>query len=379
MIVGIDASRIAREDKTGTENYSANIIKALAQVDRKNHYVLYFNKIPRFFEIGQTNFSTRVLPATRFWTQGRLAFECFLRPPDILFVPAHTIPVIRRPILKTVVTVHDLGAQFLAEYHQYPQKIYLNWSTEYVAKFATHLISISKSTKKDLMSTLKVPGKKISVVYEGVDRDVFYPRTKEEIERVKVKYGLTKRYFIYVGTIQPRKNLVRLITAFARAKLRETDLVLVGSQGWLTDEINAAPKKFSVSNHVRFLGYVDNEDLPTLYSGALGLTFPSLYEGFGLPILEAFACDCPVLTSETGATAEIAQTAAFLVDPLDTEAIAKGIKKLATDRALRAELRKKGRERTVGFSWEKTAEQTIKVFEKVYRNNVKGQIPNAKR
>jgi len=371
MIIGIDASRVTREDKTGTENYSLNIIKALARVDKKNRYVLYFNKIPRFFEIGQTNFSTKVLPSTRFWTQGRLAFECFLRPPDILFVPAHTIPVIRRPTLKTVVTVHDLGAQFLAEYHKYPQKIYLNWSTEYVSRFATHLISISKSTKKDLTSTLKVPGKKISVVYEGVDRGVFYPRTKEEIERVKATYGLSRRYFLYVGTIQPRKNLARLISAFAKAKLRETDLVLVGSQGWLTSEINAAPKKFSVSERVRFLDYVEDEDLVALYSGAIALTFPSLYEGFGLPILEALATNCPVLTSNLGAMAEVAGEAALLVDPENESEITSGLKKLSSDGPGRTRLIEKGVQRVAEFSWERAAKETLRVFEKVHPSKVK--------
>ena len=366
MEIGIDASRVSRDDKTGTENYSENIIKALARVDKKNRYVLYFNKIPRFFEIGQTNFSTRVLPLTRFWTQGRLAFECFLRPPDILFVPAHTLPVIRRPNLKTIVTVHDLGVRFLAEYHRFPQKIYLNWSTEYIAKFATHLISISKYTKKDLISTLKVPSKRISVVHEGVDQRIFYPRAKEGIAQVKVKYGLTKRYLIYVGTIQPRKNLIRLIAAFAKAKLRETDLVLVGSQGWLTNEINNAPKKFSISERVLFLGYVENEELAALYSGALALTFPSLYEGFGLPILEAFATNCPVLTSGLGAMAEVSGGAALLVHPENEDDITAGLIKIVKDKVTRGSFVKKGAQRVNDFSWEKAARETLRVFEKVY-------------
>ncbi|MEX0621389.1 MAG: glycosyltransferase family 1 protein [Candidatus Woykebacteria bacterium] len=367
MVIGIDASRSAREDKTGTENYSDNLVNALVGVDKKNRYVLYFNKIPPFLEITQPNVSVRILKAPRFWTQGRLAWECLISPPDILFVPAHTIPVIRRPGLKTVATIHDLGAEFLADYHKYPQKIYLNWSTKYVASAANHLIAVSKFTKKDLTTTLKVPSSRVSVVYEAVNMRHFYPRDKDLIARTRAKYGLAGKYFIYVGTIQPRKNLVRLIDAFAKAKLADTDLVLVGTKGWLHEDIYKAPGKFSVSNHTRFLGYVPDEDLPALYSGALGLTFPSLYEGFGLPILEAFACGCPVLTSGVGATAEIAEAAALLVDPLDTNDIAKGIKKLALDKVLRQGLREKGRERVVDFSWEKTAKETIKVFEKVYK------------
>ena len=145
MHVGIDASRIAVDERSGTENYTFKLIEAIAKVDKKNRYTLYFNKLPKYFEVTQENVSTRYIPLTYLWTQVRLAIECFVKPPDVLFVPAHTIPVLRRPSLNTVVTVHDLGAEFLEAYHKFPQKIYLNWSTEYIAKFATHLIAVSKS------------------------------------------------------------------------------------------------------------------------------------------------------------------------------------------------------------------------------------------
>lgn len=367
MVIGIDASKIARVDKTGTENYSFNLIKALITLDKKNRYVLYFNKIPQFFEINQPNVSTKIIPSPRFWTQARLAVEAFLRPPDVLFVPAHTIPVVRRPGVKTVVTVHDLGAEFLAEYHKFPQKIYLNWSTRYASSEASHIISVSKFTKNELNRTLKVPNNKVSVIYEAVNRELFYPRTKHETAQVRAKYGLAGRYFLYVGTIQPRKNLIRLIEAFSKARLEHTDLVLVGSKGWLYDEIYTAPEKFGISNHVRFLDYVPNDDLPALYSGALGLLFPSLYEGFGLPILEGFACGCPVLTSSVGATAEVAGEAALFVNPLDVKSISQGIKKLSEKAEIRERLIQKGRLRVGDFAWEKAARETLKVLEKVYK------------
>ena len=367
MIIGIDASRSVKDERTGTENYSYNLIKSLIAIDRKNRYVLYFDKTPRFFEISRPNVSTRLLRAPRFWTQGRLAWECFIRPPDILFVPAHTIPLLRRPKLKTIVTIHDLGAQYLAQYHRFPQKIYLNWSTRYVAAHASHLISVSNFTKKDLMSTLKVQGKRISVVSEAVNRKHFFPRSKHEIAQTRAKYGLAGKYFLYVGTIQPRKNLERLIEAFAKGKFEHTDLVLAGSRGWLNEEIYKAPEKFSISNHVRFLGFVPDEDLPALYSGAIGTIFPSLYEGFGLPILESFACGCPVLTSVGGATQEVAQDAALLVDPKNIKKISNGMRKLATDQNYAQELVKKGSVRVENFSWESSAREVLKVFDKVYK------------
>ena len=368
MVIGIDASRAAKNEKTGTENYSYSLIKAIARADRENRYVLYFNKPPQFFDISQPNISTRVISAPRFWTQGRLAFECLIKPPEILFLPAHTIPVIRRPILKTVVTIHDLGAEFLAEYHQWPQKIYLNWSTEFAAKTATHLIAVSNFTKKDLIRALKVPASRISVVYEGVDGKVFYPRPDWEVKQVKSNWGIGKDYFLYVGTIQPRKNLVRLIEGFSKANLKHYDLVIAGSPGWLYGDIYEAPKKFGVDLNVKFVDYIPSKDLPTLYSGALALLFPSLYEGFGLPILEAFACSCPVVTSKVTATVEVASNAAILVDPFKVEEITRAISRIASSQELRKKLIEKGKKRVGDYSWEKTAKETIKVFEKVYQS-----------
>ena len=369
MIIGIDASRISKVTKTGTENYSYQLIKNLSSVDKKNRYVLYFNEIPQFFEISQTNFSTRYIRSTRLWTQARLAWECLIFPPDVLFVPAHTIPVIRRPTLKTVVTIHDLGAEFLEAYHQFPAKLYLNWSTEYVAKHATHLIAVSNSTKKDLMKTLKVPSNRISVVYEGVDKDIFKLKKSYEIDEVKARYGLPEKYFLYVGTIQPRKNLARVIEAFAQANLKNTKLVLAGEKGWLSDDIYNLPEKLSIENRVKFLGFVPTEDLPALYGGALALVFPSLYEGFGLPILEAFSCRCPVLTSDLGAMAEIAGRATLLVNPKKVDEISIGLKKLSLEPDLRKKLALEGTNRAELFNWEKTAAETLKVFEQVAGKN----------
>src|SRR3989344_9258843 len=216
MKICIDASRIALEERTGTENYTDKLIEKIRELDRSNKYILYFNKTPKYFEISQQNVSTRVIPMTRLWTQFRLALECLVNPPDILFVPAHTIPVIRWPKLKTIVTVHDLGAEFLAQYHQFPQKLYLNWSTKFVAGNATHLIAVSEATKKDLIKRMKVDPGKITVVPEAVDQSFFYERGSKEIMQVKKELGITKAYLLFVGTIQPRKNLLRLIEAFSK-------------------------------------------------------------------------------------------------------------------------------------------------------------------
>ncbi len=366
MHIGIDVSRIAIDERTGTENYTLRLIEAISKLDKNNRYTLYFNKLPHFFEVTQKNIGTRFLPLPYLWTQARLALECFLRPPDVLFVPAHTIPVFRRPSLKTVVTVHDLGAEFLEAYHKFPQKIYLNWSTEYVARVATHIIAVSKSTKRDLTKTLAVPSKRVSVVHQGVDHLFFYSRDTKEVDKVKLKYGLSKKYFLFVGVIQPRKNLVRLIEAFATLAYKEADLVLVGKPGWLYDKIYTSPKKLGVEANVKFLGFVSQEDLPALYTGSSAFVLPSLYEGFGLPILEAMACGAPVLTSIGSSMPEVSGGYALLVNPTDKNELAEGLTRLLKEEGLRSRLSAQGLEWVKNFTWEKTARETIKVFEKVY-------------
>jgi len=371
MNIGIDASRIATDQKTGTENYTARLIESIIRFDYENKYTLYFNKTPKYFEISQKNVSTRVIPMTRFWTQFRLALECLLNPPDLLFVPAHTIPVIRRPSLKTVVTVHDLGAEFLAEHHQFPQKLYLNWSTEFVARHATHLIAVSEATKRDLVKKLNVKPQRITVVHEAVDQSFFYKRAVREIEQVKKELGITKNYLLFVGTIQPRKNLQRLIEAFSKIKNKEIELVLAGKPGWLYEDIYDAPKKLGILERVKFIGHVRDEQLPSLYSGASVFVFPSLFEGFGLPILEAMSCEVPVLTSKVSCMPEISGGKALLVDPYKTSEIVSGIEKLLNDKKLANRLVKEGREWSRRFTWEKTAKKTIAVFEKVGGENEK--------
>jgi len=364
MRIGIDASRIAIDSKSGTENYTYNLIQALAKLDRDNYYTLYFNQVPQFFELTEENFASKIIPARKFWTQVRLAAELALNPVDLLFVPAHTIPVLRRAGLKTVVTVHDLGAEFLAAYHKFPERIYLNWSTAFVASYASHLIVPSESTKKDLTAEFRVDTKRITVVYEGVDRIFFKKASQEETDLTKKNYGITKPYFLFVGTVQPRKNLVRLIEAFAASNLN-MQLIIAGSPGWLYEEIYTAPKTFGVEDKVKFLGFVKNESLPSLYSGATGLVFPSLYEGFGLPILEAFACECPVITSKVSSLPEIAEGAALLVDPTQPLEIKKALKSIAKQPDLAKSLKNKGLIRVKDFSWEKTAQETLAVLEKV--------------
>jgi glycosyltransferase involved in cell wall biosynthesis len=367
MIIGVDASKITIRQKTGTENYSLNLLRELIAVDQKNEYILYLREDPPDFIRDQPNVKYKKIVFPRLWTQAGLASEVLFSPPDILFIPGHTMPIVHRPGLKTVVTIHDLGAEFLKEYHQFPQKLYLNKTTEFVAKFATHLIAVSESTKKDLIQKLGVPEDRITVIYEAWDKDLFRQPELAAVDKVKAKYNLKNDYLVFVGTIQPRKNLVRLIEAYSRAKIG-VDLVLAGKPGWLAEPIYQAPARFGVKERVRFLGHVPNEDLPGLYSGSLALTFPSLHEGFGLPILEAMASGTAVLASQATSMPEVGGEAAYYVDPYDIGSIKNGLEEIVINSQLRDLLIAKGLKQIQKFSWEKAARETMALLEKVHEN-----------
>lgn len=350
MIIGFDASRAFVKRKTGTENYSYNLLKALAKIDAQNHYLIYCrpgvqipNNFPKNFEFCTLNFKF-------LWTQGGLALQTFKDNLDVLFVPAHTLPVIRRPGLKTVVTVHDLGSKYLPQTHQLKQRLYLGFMQKYQLKGASKIIAVSKATAVDLTRS-GIDSKKIKVIYEGYDSDKF---------KVQSKKFKVKNYYLFVGTVQPRKNLERLIKAFSGVEPPRGStprLLIAGQKGWMSDDIYKLAQK--LKNRVKFLGYVPDKKLPALYRGARALLFPSLFEGFGLPILEAQACGCPVLTSNISSMPEVAGSGAIFVNPYDIDDIVRGMEQLTVNSE---QLIKAGFENVKRFSWEKCAAQTLSIL-----------------
>lgn len=387
MTIGFDASRAQLGERAGPENYTYNLLRELLRIDQDNFYRLYIqppvsNFLSTFRLQPSNNFELIPIGWPRLWTQGGLAFECFIRPPDVLFVPAHTIPVIRRPKLKTVVTVHDVGFQKFLEQYQYRWwRLYGGRISNYAARAATHVIAVSESTKRDLIENLQVKPSKITVIYEGVSHEIFRQQFNNlAMEQLRRKYNINGKYLLFVGTVQPRKNLVRLIEAFQRtlhSPNPPNSLTIVGKRGWLADEIYAAPKKFGVEDRVKFLGYVPTDDVISLMNGAAAFVFPSLYEGFGLPVLEAMACGCPVVTSNISSLPEVAGEAGILVDPHSVEDIARGITEvLRLDENQRRALIEKGIKQARKFTWEKTARETLGAFRQVFHDRGKNTIPD---
>lgn len=366
MIIGYDGSRISVAQRTGTEQYSYLLLKHLVGLEDEHRYRVYTREWIDDPVFKSPKVEQRVISWSRLWTQGGLAWELWRSKPDVLFIPAHTLPVLRPFGIKSVVTIHDLGYEWLPQYHQFPHKLYLNKSTEFAARFATRLIAVSEFTRQDLVTKLKTPVAKIDMVYEGVDLADMQPVGRGKIATVLQKYKIDRPYLLFVGTVQPRKNLVRLVEAFAKSgKADEMDLVIAGGRGWMSDEIYEAPAVFGVEQSVKFLGYIDEEDKAALYSGARATVLVSLFEGFGLPMIESMACQTPVLSANSSSLSEVVGEAGVLVNPESVEDIAAGIIKVTEDEALRRRLVTEGLEQIKKFDWQRAAQETVAVFEKV--------------
>lgn len=359
MIIGIDASRAFGSGKTGTEYYSYHLIKHLISLpeSREQDFVLFIRPntvLPSW--IKKKNVQIKIIKLRYLWTQLGLAWETYSKLKiDVLWVPAHTLPVLGRPSLKTVVTIHGLEYQWLPEYRNWLQKWYLPLSTYFAAKRSTQLIAVSKFTRDQLVKELHISAKKIKVIHEGVESKV----TKGN------KIDL-KRYILFVGTVQPRKNLVSLIEAFALVVKEIPDLMLViaGGIGWMAEDVLRAPSRLNIQDKVIFTGRVSEETLSGLYGSCLVYVQPSWTEGFGLPVLEAMESGAPVISSSGGALPEVVGDDGIVVQ-LNKDFVAnlaKQITGLVINKKARASYIAKGKKRVRVFTWAKAAKSTLKLL-----------------
>jgi glycosyltransferase involved in cell wall biosynthesis len=266
----------------------------------------------------------------------------------------------------TVLTVHDLIFRLLPEQHKLLNRWYLNLSMPLYCRRATHIIAVSEQTRRDVVSAYGIPVEKITVIYEAADAR-FQVQSAEAEAGARARYHLPERYLLFVGTIEPRKNLTRLLTAFERLLTEElTDaLVIVGKRGWLTGDFYAALERSPAKPAVLFPGFIPDEDLPAIYAGAQALVMPSLYEGFGLPVLEAMACATPVACSNNASLPEIAGDAALLFDPAEVDDISDTLRRILLDSDLQAHLGEAGLRRASQFSWERAAQETLALYQRL--------------
>lgn len=353
MRIGIDISRLATAQKTGTERYTWEVLAELAAQPTNDTYALYCRDVPADLPPLPAHMHVCHLPMQRLWTHVRLATALWRHHPDALFVPSHVlpwnVPFIRG--MRVVTTVHDLGFLHFPGAHTTFQNAYLRLTTQWAARAADRVIAISEATAADFVAYTGMSRDRVSVIPHGVSPR-FHPQAATPQP--------WSRYLLYVGTLQPRKNLLRLIQAFAIAETHpETQLVIAGRTGWLSEPLAQEINRLGLTGRVHLVGYVADDALPGLLAQARGFVFPSLYEGFGMPVLEAMASGTPVLCANTSALPEVAGDAAILVDPLNVDAIAGGITVLDGDDATHADYRQRGLDRVKAYSWQRCAQATI--------------------
>jgi len=361
LTIAIDASRTTSAQRTGTENYALRLTRALIALESPHQFRLYFrDRPPEDLFPRRPNVTLRVIPAPRLWTHTRFAAALFRDRPDVTFVPAHTLPLVFPG--PGVVTVHDLGYLYFPAAHPSRARRYLDWSTRHSVRRAARVLADSVATAQDVAAHYGVPESRITLVYPGVDEALHPVTDPAALAAVRARYGLPERYLLFLGTLQPRKNIARLVEGYSRWRARsgrsDVALVLAGPQGWLFD-----PAWLHGAEDVIRPGYVRDEDVAALYSGALALLFPSLHEGFGFPVLEAMRCGTPVITSTTSSLPEVAGDAALLVNPRDSNAIADAIERVLTDSALRRRLIAAGFEQAQAFTWARAAQTTLAALE----------------
>jgi glycosyltransferase involved in cell wall biosynthesis len=356
FVIGIDASRSVSAQPTGTELYSRYLIEALlSRAPDRFLFRLYFNQPPQSAFSNQHS-AIRVIPFPRLWTHLRLSAEMIRHRPDLLFVPAHVLPIVHPR--RSIVTIHDLGYLYFPEAHPPRQRWYLDRSTRWHTATAAHLLADSAATKRDLVERYHADPDKITVAYPGLDPAIKRVTDPSEIARVRANYNVEGDYLLYLGTIQPRKNLQRLIEAFYQLPTANCQLLLAGKPGWYSEQLLQ-----HANDRVKFIGYVDAADKNALLSGATAFVFPSLYEGFGFPVLEALACGVPVLCSNTSSLPEVAGDTAVMVNPLDVDDIVRGLQEVTTNEDLRKPLIERGYQRAQKFTWQACADVVLNVFE----------------
>jgi glycosyltransferase involved in cell wall biosynthesis len=356
---------------TGRERVVQGLLDALARLDGANDYYLFVRPgNRRLFQRPEPNFHTVVvrlpsLPSRRLWQLGHLYLARWAHRLDVIDLPESPMPGFFSK--RATATIYDISPVLFPSLLPLKGRLFYQKAFAFGARHLGRITVPSQCTKNDLVKHLSTDPVKVTVVSLGVDSRFQPARCPGSVAAVKRKYRLPDRFILYVGTLEPRKNLARLIGAYRR--LREEGvqhgLVIAGGRGWLCDDVFEAAGRDGLGEHVIFTGHVDEDDLLALYQSADVFAFPSLYEGFGLPVLEAMACGVPVVCSDRGSLPEAAGDAALLVDPTDESAIAAALARALRDDDLRRELVARGLRRAREFTWDKVARNFLSVYQEV--------------
>ncbi len=368
MKIGIDASRYCLDKATGVEWYSFHIINGILKVasrrKKKDEFILYSQKRLKVQKPKGLKVKNRVLKAERFWTLKALSAEMRDKKPDCLFVPSHVLPLMRPK--NSVITIHDVAFRYLRNSYSFFQFHYLNWSTKYAVKYAKKIIVPSEATAKDLGYFFKCPEEKIEVIPHGFTASGSGKKLKLKDFKIFRDFGLNQKskYFLFLGRLESKKNLERIVRAFYYYVQENPDykLVLAGKRGVGFNKILKMVSQFEIFDKVIMPGYVTEDEKQALFQNCEAFIFCSLYEGFGLPILEAFHYKKPIIASRHSSLPEVAGDAAIYVDPYDVESIEKGLLQISHNPKKIKKMVKAGSERLKRFSWEAAAKKTLRVL-----------------
>jgi len=356
MIIGVDANEANVKERVGVSTYAFNLLSFFKKKAEKNLRFKIFLKNqpqPDMPEEGRY-FRYQVIKGRFFWSQIFLPwYLCQKKDINVFFSPAHYIP--RFCPVSSVVTIHDLSFIYYPQDFLKKDLYQLKTWTAYSVKKAKKIIAVSQSTKKDIIKIYKIPEEKIEVIYNGYEKPKTVTPSKFKIKKISCPY------LLYVGTIQPRKNLSLLIDAFYKFNqiYNNYELVIAGKKGWLYKKIFDKVSDLGIEDRVFFTDYVTDFQLAYLYQNAFCLVMPSLYEGFGIPLLEAMSFNCPVVSSFSSSLPEIGSDACLYFNPLDVNDLVEKLLKLKDNEKLRNELTKKGCQRIKFFSWNNCGEKTL--------------------
>ena len=367
MRVAIDARKL---HDFGIGTYIRNLLRHLARLDADTEYVLLCHEpdLGVAPQLGR-NFRAVLEPSPNYSIREQLHVPWLLlrEKPDVYHSPHYVLPPAIR--CRSVVTIHDTihltFPQYLPNRLAY---VYAKTSMWAAARRSNRILTVSEASKRDIVRQLDVPPGKVVVVYNAIDERFSREPDAEDVARVRERFQLDQRFMLYVGNIKPHKNLVRLIEAFhelRRGELDDLKLLIIGDEISKFPALRRAVHQYKLHKHVRFLGYLSDDKLAIMYRLASVFVFPSLYEGFGLPPLEAMACGTPVVTSNVSSLPEVAGDAAVLVDPYDTGSIVEGLRRVLTTPALAAEMRRKGLLRAREFSWEQSVGKTHRLYQEI--------------
>lgn len=388
MKIAFDCSLVP-DESGGIGQYSRNLARALSRIDKENSYTLYIlypvlKRItrPSARKVDLPNegnfkvvFKDIPVPFQLFrYLQGPILPQSFKDyglgeiEADVVHSNTFCVPSFRDKKKKLIVTVYDLTVLTHPECHRKANIRHCLDGIKDAIKYADAIIAISESTRADLVNYLDAPPGLITVTHLAAAGDLRPVEDPEVLKSARLKYSLPERYVLFVGSNEPRKNIKTLLEAYASLPAgikNEFPLVIAGGKGWLNSDIPGVVKRLGIETSVRFAGYIGKDDMSAVYSGASVFAYPSLYEGFGLPILEAMSCGAPVITSNVSSMPEVAGDAARLVTPTDTEELGEALRALLSDEGLRKNMRQKGRERASKFSWERCARETLALYRKV--------------